>query len=149
MSESASEEVITEHETETADPVPMPPAPPIAVVAADVVPTSEVMPQHTTCYTVIVSPDDETEGPTFAELLPLDPLRVRATLSVTNSGVVLCHSRTQAQDPINQDAMAVGANGARLAANTTLTLIGTNQLWVAAAGTTYARAAVIVERRTP
>lgn len=143
------DEQLLEYQTE-ADDDEFPVIPdPVPVCVKEPVVTVETVPQHVTCYTVVVDTDVD-QG--VAELLPLDPLRVRATVIVSDQPVIICHTRPQAQDGSNRVASVPNPNGAYIPASPTLStpvpIHGTQQMWVAGTTTDPARVSVIVERRS-
>jgi hypothetical protein len=102
--------------------------------------------QYVTAYTVVV----ETDGnEAYAEVLPYDPLRTRATLIVSTQPVVLTHSLSDAQDSRNQVTSVPNPQGAYLPVSTTaVVMTHTGRMWVAATtAESAARVSVIVERR--
>lgn len=142
MTQPYDEEALLEYETEAA------PTPEVVVpvCVAEPVVTIETVPQHMQTNTVVVS----STGTAFAELLPLDPLRVRATIIVSDNPVVLCHSKTLAQNAANTASNVPTPQGAYVANSTTpIVLTGTSQLFVAATGSSSTRVSVISERRVP
>lgn len=143
MTQPYEDETLLEYETE-AEPVPDVVVP---VCISEPVVTVETVPQHMQTYTVVVA--SGTNGG-IAELLPLDPLRVRATIIVSDNPVVLCHSKTLAQNGANTASNVPTPQGAYVANSTTpLVLTGTSQLFVAATVSSSTRVSVISERRTP
>lgn len=121
------------------------PIAPIPVVVCEPVVTVPTVPQHVTTYTVVVATGTSTA---VSQLLPLDLLRVRATILVNDQAVVICHSQTQAQDPSNVVAAVPNPSGAYVPAGSNVVITGSQQMWVAATSATAARVTVISERRT-
>lgn len=140
---------LLEYETEADEELPVIPDP-VPVCVKEPVVTVETVPQHVTCYTVVVDTDVE-QG--VAELLPQDALRVRATVIVNDQPVVICHTRPQALDGSNRVASVPNPNGAYVPAGPTLStpvvIHGTQQVWLAGTSATPARVSVVVERRSP
>lgn len=142
------ENEMLEYEVEADEPeTPVMPISPIPVSVCEPVVTVETVPQHMTCYTVVVDTDDVDAG--IKELLPLDALRVRATIIAHTAEAIICHSRSQAQDPANTVTNVPNPSGFLLSIDTPLVLTGTQQMWVAATSSAARRVSVIVERRIP
>lgn len=144
MSDSDQEDELLEYEGDQEHDAPTVLTEAIPVVVCDPVVTVPTVPQHITAYTVVVS----TTGPEVMELLPLDLLRVRATVIVSDQPVVICHSQGQAQDPSNQVASVPNPSGAYIPAGTQLVITGSQQLFVAAVQGVSSRVSVLVERRS-
>lgn len=142
----SDDDELLEYETEH-EPEPEPQAVPVCLDGP--VLTVATVPQHATCYTLVVDAD---VSPGFVELLPADPLRVRAVVLVNDQPVVICDSRTQANASGNQATNVPNPQGAYVPASATastkITLTGTAQMFVAATTTDPARVSVIVERRS-
>lgn len=121
---------------------------PVPVHVCDPVVTVETVPQHVNCYTLVIG----SESDAVVELLPQDPLRVRATVIVSDQPVVICHTRPQALAGSNRAADVPNPSGAYIPAgpalSTPVVIHGTQQVWVAATSVTAARVSVIVERRS-
>lgn len=118
---------------------------PIPVHVCEPVVTVATVPQHVSTYTVVVAVGDSTNG--ILQLMPQDPLRVRAVITCNDQAVVICHSLPQAMSTANQAASVPNPSGAYLAAGQTVTINGTQEMFVAATGT-VARVSVITERRS-
>lgn len=136
-------------EASTAPPMVLP-VDPVAVVVDGPVVTVETVPQHVSTYTVVTSTDDERA----VQLLPLDPLRVRATVVVHDQPVVLCHSQAQALSAGNRTPGAPSPVGAYVwaapgAPARPLVIAGGAAVWVAPTFDQPARVTVIAERRKP
>lgn len=149
MSEDTSD--LLEYETETEDaPEPLAPIDPVPVIVQAPVVTVGTVPQHISAYTVVVDTDTDR----VAELLPLDALRVRATIIVHDQPVVLCHTMAQALSATNRATGVPTPSGAFVQASADhpagpIVLHGTQPMWVAATWDQPARISVLVERRTP
>lgn len=130
----------TEHESAGA------PVEPVPVAVCDPVVTIETVPQHATAYTVVVATDPAVGAP-YEQLLPLDPLRVRATVWATTTDAVICHSLGQAQDPANSTTGVPNPAGAYLPTGLPIVIHGGQQMWAAATAATASQISVIVERR--
>lgn len=141
---SYEENELLDYET-AAEPEPEP-FTPIPVCVTEPVVTVATVAQYVICSTVVVATG--TNGG-VAEVLPLDPLRVRAMLIVSDQPVVLCHSKTEAQNAANTVANVPNPSGAYLPVSTTaIPIHGTARLFVAATSATAGRVTVITERRT-
>lgn len=146
------ESELLEYETEQPGPAPLPA---VAVYVTEPVVTVPTVAQHLTTFTVVVATG--TSGAIGAggagmtgvdQLLPEDPLRVRATVWASDNPVVLCHSIQQAADKSNQVASVPNPNGTYLPVALPVVLSGTAQMFVAATTSTAARVSVVVERRS-
>jgi hypothetical protein len=135
-------ETETEHAPEIVPLVPVRVAEPVVAVPA--------VAQHILCSTVIVSSIEDTG---IEQILPQDPLRIRATIIVYDNPVVLCHSRAQAQAPANKASSTHYPSGAYVPNGTPaaipIVIEGTAPLWAAATTAAETRIAVIAERRDP
>lgn len=120
----------------------------VKVCIEDPVVTVETVSQFLNTFTIVVDSDDAQ----FLELLPYDPLRSRALIIVNDQPVVLCDSRSQANQPGNQVANVPNPVGAFVYASATVStpveLKTTAQVFVAATTTDPARVSVFVERRS-
>lgn len=104
--ENESGDIALEHETEEEPSVDALEVKPIPVVLADAVITSDIIPQHLTCYTVVLTSDEPMQ-----QILPQDPLRYHAEVCSIDNPVVLCHSLQQAKDDRNVEASLPNPNG--------------------------------------
>jgi hypothetical protein len=142
----ADDDGILEYETE-APPAPVPDAP-IPVDVCGMVTTVATVPQHATCYTRSLS----TASNPVDQILPYDPLRVRATVIVNDYPVVLCHSQPSAQDASNAVASTPSPDGAYVfasaTASSTVIITSVAPVWAAATFNQTSRVSVIVERRS-
>jgi hypothetical protein len=119
---------------------------PIPVCVSEPVVTVATVPQHVSCTTIVVATG--TDGG-VEQILPQDPLRVRAQIIVSDMPVVLCHSRPQAGSSSNQVASVPNPSGAYLPVSVSPVVIqGTQPMYVAATSATAARVTVIAERRS-
>ena len=152
MSDYNDEDELLEYETEVVDdPEPVQPIDPIPVSVCDPVVTVETVPQHITTYTLVIS--TATNAQAVQQLLPLDPLRVRATIIVHDNPAVICHSRASANAAANTVTNTPAPSGAYLLASATLpaapiVIHGTQEMWIAATTSSTSRVSVIAERRT-
>jgi hypothetical protein len=118
-----------------------PPLVPEVRIAEPVVTVAAVA-QHITCRTYILD-----TGTPYMQILPQDPLRVRARLVISQNGVVICHSLVQAQDPANTgDINFTAPNGAYVQASNQFEIASTEPLWISTSKYP-AKVAVISERR--
>jgi hypothetical protein len=127
-------------ETETADLVP------VKVVVTDVVVSQEVIPQHVSCYTIVLTDEDPV-----AQVLALDLLRFSARIAALDTAVVLCHSLQQAKDPANLITALGSPNGAVLpvlSAAGYVEVTSCAPLWPVRPDGENARVSVIVTRRS-
>lgn len=138
---------LLEYQTEADEPDPEAAAA-VPVVVDEPVVTIPTVPQHMTAYTLVVEADDAAGG--VAELLPQDPLRVRAQIIVNDEPVILCHSRTQALDSRNTVASVPNPSGAYIpdGIGFPIEITATDRMWIAATSTNPARVSVITERRS-
>lgn len=136
------EDQVLEYETEQHAPEEMTAVP---VCIADPVVTVPVVPQHTSFRTVVLTSDDPVR-----QILPLDPLRVSATVISPDNDAVLAGSKSQASDKANlSDTTLARPNGTLLpkALTAGMPISSTDAVWVAAA--TYpSRISVLITRRT-
>jgi hypothetical protein len=102
-----SDEIMLLHETEQDYDQPVMPTEPIPVIVRDAVVTVDIVAQHTSCYSIVL-----TAGSPIAEVLGNDPLRISATIWSLDHDIVLCHSEAQANDPKNQVSGLAAPNGA-------------------------------------
>lgn len=147
MNEFDSDAVMLEHETEQEVNTPVAPSPPVPVVVVDAVSVSEIVPQHTSFRTVVLTSDNP-----MLQILPLDPLRVSATLCSHDRDVVLAGSRDQAADKANvSDASLLRPNGALLSYQAgfpvPVTISSVDPVWVSAPAYP-ARVSAVITRRT-
>lgn len=143
MSNDDQERELLEYQTETIDEDLAAAA--VPVVVAEPVVTVPTVAQHVDTYTVVV----DTDVAKFAELLPLDPLRLSAQIIASDAAIVLCHSRAQATDTRNQVANVPNPVGAYIPTGVVVDVPGTQQMFAAATSATAARVTVIVARRSP
>lgn len=141
------ENELLEYETEAEEtPELVQPIEPIPVHVCEPVITVATVPQHVSCTTVIVATGADGG---VEQILPQDPLRVRAQIIVSDMPVVLCHSRPQAGSTSNQVASVPNPSGAYLpVATSPVAIQGTQPMYVAATSATPARVTVIAERRS-
>jgi hypothetical protein len=141
MPHEAGEELL-EYETEQEETGPLP-IEPILVHAVEPVITVPTVAQHITCRTIVL--DANTP---WAQLLPQDPLRVRARIFTITNGVVICHSVSQAQDLNNTtDQTFATPNGCLISSGVSAIIEGTQQLFVATSKFPT-RVGLIIERRS-
>lgn len=140
------EDVLLDYETE-ADEAPAGVAEPIATKVCEPVVTVPTVAQHLTCSTVVLTSDAP-----YVQLLPLDPLRLRAQILLKGSkDIVICHSLAQAQDLANQASPLARPNGTIVSSGftTPVSIETTQPVWAvgdASAGNILL--GLIVERRT-
>lgn len=122
--EPGDELLAYETQHDAGPPVPIDPLP---VHVCEPVVTIPTVPQHTTCRTVVLTSDQP-----YTQILPQDPLRVRAQLLRGDNHFVICHSATQAQDPVNTTPASGATNGAYVTATASAPVVvtGTQPLWV-------------------
>lgn len=154
MSYHDDDDELLEYQTETDDdPAPVLPVDPVPVRVCEPVVTIETVPQHVTMITHVVQITASDPDRAIRQLLPLDPLRVRAIVQVHDQPAVLCHSRNQAQSADNIVAATPAPQGVWVEAaagvpSYPLVIHGGSEMWVAATSATATRVSVIVERRT-
>jgi hypothetical protein len=137
-------EELLAYQTEQADPPePAQPIEPVPVHVSEPVVTVATVPQHVTCRTITL-----TSSQPYAQLLPQDPLRTRASILRGDNHFVICHSAIQAQDPVNTTPASTSTNGAYVTATASAPVVvtGTQALWVAT-NVFPTTVGLIVERR--
>jgi hypothetical protein len=123
---------------------------PVKVELCSPVVTIDTVPQHVSCFTIVLTADEPVQ-----KLMDLDPLRHEAIVISLDQDVVLCHSYQQAQDPANVTAALPRPNGYILSGGAGfppyVVLETTAHLWVAApvTGEETARISCIVKRLMP
>lgn len=135
---------LLDYQTEQGDePQHVQPIEPVPVHVCEPVVTIETVPQHVSCYTITL-----TQDMPYAQVLPLDVLRVRASLLRCDNHFVLCHSLGQAQDANNSTTGSTVTNGALITAtfNAPVPVSGVQEMWVAT-NVFPTNIGVIVERR--
>ncbi len=88
------------------------------------------------------------------QILPQDPLRVRAVIIVHDQPVIFCHSQASASQPANVVTNTPEPSGAYVFAATNLPsrpipIYGVQELWAAATIGESARVTVFAYRRAP
>lgn len=141
-----SNEIMISHEAEDYQPEPVQPIDPLPVVVRDAVTTVDIIPQHVSFRTFVLTTDNP-----YKQILTLDLLRVKATLVTLDHDVVLSSSRGQAMSPSNVVANFPTPDGAVLSWQAgfpvPVTLETVGEVW-ATANTYPSRVAVYLTRRT-
>lgn len=150
MSYEEDEMLAYEAEDDT-DPEPVMPISPVPVSVCGPVVTVETVSQHMSASTFVMSttaPDQAVQ-----QILPQDPLRVRAWVIVHDQPVVICHSRGSAMAAANTAAGTLAPSGAYVQADPTtpstpIPIDGVQEVWAAATYGEPARISVFAYRRT-
>jgi hypothetical protein len=138
---NAEDDDLLEYETEEDDDdgAPVQQIAPVPVHICEPVVTVETVPQHMTASTFVLNTSNPDQA--LVQILPQDPLRVRAVVIVHDQPVVLCHSRSSAN-----------AAGNTVADPTTssqpIPVYGVQEVWAAATYGESARVTVFAYRRT-
>lgn len=150
---SAEDDDLLEYEVEEDDDdgTPVQSIDPVPVHICEPVVTVETVPQHMTASTFVLSTD--IEGQALVQILPQDPLRVRAVVIVHDQPVIICHSRTSANADANTVSGTPEPSGAYVQADPTtpsrpIPIYGVQEVWVAATYGESARVSVFAYRRT-
>lgn len=127
------------------------PIAPVPVHVCDPVVTVETVPQHMSASTFVLN----TSAPDTAivQILPQDPLRVRATVIVHDQPVVICHSRGSAAAAANTAAGTPAPSGAYVQADPStpsapIPIYGVQEVFAAATYAESARVTVFAYRRS-
>lgn len=149
---SADDDDLLEYEVEDDDDgTPVLSIAPVPVHVCEPVVTVETVPQHMTASTFVVS--TAIEGQALVQILPQDPLRVRAVVIVHDQPVVICHSKTSANAAANTVSGTPEPSGAYIQADPStpsapIPIYGVQEVWVAATYGETARVTVFAYRRT-
>lgn len=141
-----------EYETEQDDDdTPVMPIAPVPVSVCEPVVTVETVPQHLTCSTFVVN--TAAADTAIVQILPQDPLRVRAEIIVHDQPVVICHSRASATAAANTVAGTPYPSGAYVQADPAtpsrpIPIYGVQEVWAAATYGQAARVSVFAYRRS-
>jgi hypothetical protein len=152
MSEYNEEEMLAyEVEDDETEQAVMPIAP-VPVRVCEPVVTVETVPQHMSAYTFVMSTSHADTA--IRQILPQDPLRVRAVIIVHDQPVILCHSQVSAAAPANVVTNTPEPSGAYVFAGTNLPsrpipIYGVQEVWAAATIAESARVTVLAYRRNP
>jgi hypothetical protein len=146
---STEDDDLLEYETE--DDTPVEPVAPVPVHVCEPVVTVETVPQHMTASTFIVS--TAIEGQELVQILPQDPLRVRAVVIVHDQPVIICHSKMSANAAANTVSGTPEPSGGYVQADPStpsapIDFYGVQEVWVAATFGESARVTVFAYRRT-
>lgn len=146
---SADDDDLLEYETE--DDTPVEAVAPVPVHVCGPVVTVETVPQHMTASTFLLN--SAVEGQALVQILPQDPLRVRAVVIVHDQPVVICHSRSAANAVANTVAGTPAPSGGYVQADPTtpsapIDFYGVQEVWAAATYGETARVTVFAYRRT-
>lgn len=149
---SAEDDDLLEYETEDEDDgTPVQKIDPVPVHICEPVVTVETVPQHMTASTFVLSTANADQA--LQQILPQDPLRVRAVVIVHDQPVIICHSRSSANAPANTVTATPDPSGAFVYASATapsrpIPFYGVQEVWVAATVSDAARVSVFAYRRT-
>jgi hypothetical protein len=150
---NAEDDDLLEYETEEDDDdgTPVQQIDPVPVHICAPVITVETVPQHMTASTFVLNTSNPDQA--LVQILPQDPLRVRAVVIVHDQPVVLCHSRSSANAAANTVAGTPNPSGAYVQADPTtpsqpIPVYGVQEVWAAATYGESARVTVFAYRRT-
>lgn len=149
---SSEDDDLLEYETEDEDDgTPVQAIAPVPVHVCEPVVTVETVPQHMTASTFLLN--SGVEGHALVQILPQDPLRVRAVVIVHDQPVVLAHSRSSANAVANTVAGTPEPSGAYVQADPStpsapIDFYGVQEVWAAATYAETARVTVFAYRRT-
>lgn len=152
MSEYNEDEMLAYEVEDDADDTPVMPIDPVPVRVCEPVVTVETVPHHMSASTFVLSTSTPDEA--VVQILPQDPLRVKAIVMVNDQPVVIAHSRSSAAAPQNVVTGTPSPSGAYVFASATVSsapiqIPGVQEVWVAATVAGPARVSVLAYRRTP
>lgn len=133
------------------DDIPVQQIAPVPVHVCEPVITVATVPQHMTASTFLLN--SAVEGQALVQILPQDPLRVRAVVIVHDQPVVLAHSRSSANASANTVAGTPEPSGGYVQADPTtpsapIDFYGVQEVWAAATYGETARVTVFAYRRS-
>ena len=150
---SAEDDELLEYQVEQDDDdgTPVQQIDPVPVHICEPVVTVETVPQHMTASTFVLT--TATADQALQQILPQDPLRVRAVVIVHDQPVIICHSRSSANAAANTVTNTPAPSGAFVYASTTspsrpIPIYGVQEVWAAATIGESARVSVWAYRRT-
>jgi hypothetical protein len=151
---SAEDDELLEYEAERDDDengVPVQQIAPVPVHVCEPVVTVETVPQHMTASTFVVSTTNADQA--IQQILPQDPLRVRAVVIVHDQPVIICHSRSSANASANTASGTPQPSGGYVQADPTtpsppIPFYGVQEVWAAATYGEPARVTVFSYRRS-
>jgi hypothetical protein len=151
MSDYDDNEMLAYEVEQDDDGAPVMPIAPVPVSVCEPVITVETVPQHLSTSTFVLSTTNPDQA--IVQILPQDPLRVRATIIVHDQPVVICHTRGAAAAAANTVAGTPAPSGAYVRADPTtpsapIPIYGIQEVFAAATYAEPARVTVFAYRRS-